>query len=162
MTFLDTILTDCTAEPATWSCAPYNTVYKNRAKSSATFNWVISGSGPKSYKISSTSNPFSISFKNADLALLDAGQDTERYRFQITQTKTVAPRTNITTDNAVAECDFDNTNLQGYLYTKMKKDWPNEEKGDPSGDPSFGTWPFGMFRPLFPNILSCPVTLFKC
>lgn len=144
VTFLDTVQTNCTAEAATWSCFPYSTYYSNAAKSAATFNWVISGKAG-AYKVSSTDNPFGISFKNADLALLDAGKDTERYRFQIAQTKTVAPRSNITEDNAAASCDFDNTNLQAYLYTKMAKSWPDEEKGDPSGEPSFQTWPYGTF-----------------
>ncbi|PVI03228.1 hypothetical protein DM02DRAFT_612450 [Periconia macrospinosa] len=143
VTFLDTVQTNCTASAATWSCYPYTTYYTNVAKSAATFNWIISGS-PNAYKISSTQNPFGISFKNADLALLDAGKDTERYRFQISQTKVVAPRSNITEDNAATSCDFDNTNLQAYLYTKMAKSWPDTDKGDPSGEPSFTTWPFAV------------------
>ncbi|CAI6268105.1 unnamed protein product [Periconia digitata] len=143
VTFLDTVQTNCTAEEATWSCYPYTTYYTNPAKSAATFNWIISGK-PGAYKISSTTNPFSISFKNADLALLDEGKDTERYRFQITQTKSVAPRSNITEDNAAVECDFNNSNLQAYLYTKMEKSWPDVDKGEPSGEPSFSTWPFAV------------------
>lgn len=142
VTFLDTVQTNCTANPATWTCYPYSTYYSDRSKAVATFNWIISGSAG-AYTISSTENPFSISFKNADFELLDEGKDTERYRFQISSTKTVTPSTNLTDDNASTECNFDNTDLQAYLYTKMAKSYPDTEHGDPTGDPSSTVWPFG-------------------
>jgi hypothetical protein len=77
------------------------------------------------------------------MELLDKGQDTERYRVQITQTKTVSPSQGLTEDNAAVECDFAGTSLQASLYTRMKKDYPDTEHGDPSGNPSFPVWPFG-------------------
>lgn len=110
------------------------------SKSQATFDWIISGS-KGAYKISSTDNPFSISFKNADLKLLDEGKDNERYRFQIDQTKTVSPSTNLTSDNAVVECDFVG-NLQGVMYTKMAKEYPSDQ--DPDARTSYTTWPYAV------------------
>ena len=124
----------------TWTCYPYTTYYDSPAKSLATFTWTISGS-PSAYKVSSTSNPFSLSFKNAPLTLLDEGLFNERYRFQISTTKTVSPATNLTEDNAAVDCDF-RGNLQANLYTKMGKEYPGDQ--DPSGDPSYPTWPFAM------------------
>ncbi|KAJ4292554.1 hypothetical protein N0V90_009217 [Kalmusia sp. IMI 367209] len=141
VTFLDTVQTNCTANPATWTCYPYTTYYSDSSKAISTFNWVVSGS-KGSYKISSTDNPFSITFKNADLELLDEGKSTERYRFQMLQTKTVSPSTNLTEDNASVDCDFANTNLHADLYTKMAKEYPSDQ--DPSGDPSHTTWPYAV------------------
>jgi hypothetical protein len=112
----------------------------------ATFNWIISGS-KGALKISSTTNPFSISFKNTDLELLDEGKDTERYRFSLQTLKTVSPSDDITGDNSAAECDYNDSTLSGYLYTKMKKGYPNEDDGDETGDPSFPVWPFGECNP---------------
>ncbi|KAL1612608.1 hypothetical protein SLS60_000837 [Paraconiothyrium brasiliense] len=140
VTFLDTVQTNCTSNPMTWTCAPYTTYYTSNSKSLATFNWAISGS-KGAYKISSTDNPFSISFKNANLELLDEGKEQERYRFQIDQTKTVSPSTNLTSDNAAVECDFIG-NLQGVLYTKMAKEYPSDQ--DPDPDTSHTTWPYAV------------------
>ena len=124
----------------TWTCYPYTDYYTSTSKALATFNWVISGSAG-AYKISSTDNPFSISFTNAPLDLLDEGKDTERYRFLIAQTTTVTPATNLTADNAAVDCDFVG-NLQGSLYTKMAKEYPSDR--EPSGDPSYDLWPYAV------------------
>lgn len=146
ITFLDTVQTNCTSNSATWTCYPYTEFNTDPNKAIATFNWIISSPSSGQYQISSTENPFSISFKNADLELLDQGQDTERYRFQLDQTKTVSPSQSITDDNAAVECDFDNTSLQAYLYTKMARSYPDTSKGEPDGSPSFPVWPFGKLK----------------
>jgi len=125
----------------TWTCYPYTDYYTDKSKSSATFNWAITGS-KGAYKISSTSNPFAISFKNADLELLDEGKDTERYKFQLQQMKTVSPSTSLTDDGAAVQCDYSNTNLQASLYTKMDKAYPDDTTMG-AGSPSYTTWPFG-------------------
>ncbi|KAL5431051.1 hypothetical protein PMIN07_009318 [Paraphaeosphaeria minitans] len=140
VTFLDTVQTNCTSNPLTWTCAPYTDYYTSVSKSQATFNWIISGS-KGAYKISSTNNPFGISFKNADLELLDEGKTQERFRFQIDQMKTVSPSTNLTSDNAPVECDFVG-NLQGDMYTKMAKEYPSDQDPDPST--SYTTWPYAV------------------
>jgi hypothetical protein len=142
VTFLDTVQDNCTTVSSTWTCYPdivYNT---SPSKSVATFNWIISGK-TGALKISSTKNPFSISFKNTDLKLLDEGLTTERYWFSLQTLKTVSPSSNITEDNSAVECDYIDSTLSGWLYTKMGKGYPNEEKGDPTGDPTFDAWPFG-------------------
>ncbi|KAF2681028.1 hypothetical protein K458DRAFT_85222 [Lentithecium fluviatile CBS 122367] len=141
VTFLDTVQTNCTANPSTWTCYPYTDYYTDVSKSQATFNWIISGS-KGAYKISSTENPFSITFNNAGLELLDEGEDNERYKFQIQQTKEVSPSTGLTDDNAAVECDYSDTNLQASLYTKKAKAYPDDTTGD--GNPSYTTWPFAV------------------
>lgn len=147
MTFLDTVLTNCTSNPSTWTCYPYTIYNTSPSRSIATFNWIISGSA-SAYKISSTENPFSLSFQDVDLELLDEGKSTERYRFQTSMTKTVSPDSGLTKDNAAAECEFEGTSLQAYLYTKMERSYPDTEAGDPTGNPSFSVWPFGTYTPL--------------
>ena len=144
ITFLDTVQTNCTANPSTWTCYPY-TIYNTDAnKAMATFNWIIASPSSGSYEISSTTNPFSISFSNAPLDLLDSGLDTERYRFQVTQTKTVSPSSALTSDNSAAECFYNGTTFQAYLYTKMAKSYPDTSLGEQSGNPSFPVWPFAV------------------
>lgn len=133
--------TNCTANAQTWTCYPYTDYYTSNSKSISTFDWNITGSSSSGYKISSTSNPFSLSFQNAPLELLDQGKDSERYRFQIASTKTVSPATNLTADNAAVDCDFVG-NLQANLYTKMAKEYPSDQ--DPSGNPSYTTWPYAV------------------
>jgi hypothetical protein len=141
VTFLENAATNCTANPATWRCYPYTDWYTSPSNSSATFNWIISGS-PGSYKISSTSNPFSITFKNAPLELLDAGKESERYKFQLQQLKSVSPTTSLTTDGAAVQCDYPNTNFQASLFTKKTKSYPDDTTMG-AGSPSYTTWPFG-------------------
>ncbi|KAF2017881.1 hypothetical protein BU24DRAFT_161708 [Aaosphaeria arxii CBS 175.79] len=144
VTFLDTVQTNCTSNPATWTCYPYTDYNTSPSKSLATFNWIISSPSSGKYQISSTDNPFSISFKNTDLELLDQGKDTERYRFQLSSTKTVSPSTGLTKDNEAASCEFQGTSLQAVLYTKMAKGYPDASKGESDGSPSYPVWPFAV------------------
>ncbi|KAF2258439.1 hypothetical protein CC78DRAFT_537752 [Lojkania enalia] len=144
ITFLDTVQTNCTSNPLTWTCYPYTIYNDSPEKALATFNWIISSPSSGKYQISSTDNPFSISFKNQELELLDAGKDTERYHFQLSQTKTVRPSKSLAEDNAAAECEFKDTSLQAFLYTKMAKGYPDKSKGEPSGNPSYQEWPFAV------------------
>lgn len=155
VTFLDTVQTNCTANPATWTCNPYTTFNSDPLKAVATFNWIISSSSPDKYKISSTENPFSISFKNEDLKIIDEGEETERYHFQLSQTKTVTPSESLTDDDdADTECEFADTSLQAFLYTKMASTYPDTEKGHPDGNPDFPLWPFGTLLFISPFRLS--------
>lgn len=137
--------TNCTANPSTWTCHPYTEYNTDPVKAVATFNWVISSPSTGEYRISSTSSHFSLAFKNKELKLLDEGKDTERYRFQFSQTKTVTPTESLSDDGAETECGFANTSLQAYLYTKMERGYPDPEKGDPDGDPESPVWPYGMY-----------------
>ncbi|KAF2196126.1 hypothetical protein GQ43DRAFT_499736, partial [Delitschia confertaspora ATCC 74209] len=135
-TFLDTVQTNCTSNPSTWSCFPYTIYNTSPSKSLTTFNWVISASSDNTkYSISSTENPFDIIFEDVPLELLDQGKDTERYRFQTRLDKTVDP------DDEAMECSYSGTTFQGTLYTKMAKGYP---EGENSKDVSFPLWPFAV------------------
>lgn len=158
VTFLDTIQTNCTANPATWTCHPNTIFNEDPIEAVAAFNWIISSSSGGKLQISSTQdNPFGIAFKNVELELVDEGKDAERYWFQTRKTKTVKPEKSITKDDAEAECDFKGTSLQGYLYTKMARSYPDTEKGEPEGDADFPVWPYGTFKsPLSVMFFSIP------
>lgn len=144
VTFLDTVQTNCTANPSTWTCYPYIEYNTDANKAMAIFNLIISSPSSGKFQISSTTNPFSISFSNVPLDLLDSGLDTERYRFQITQTKPVSPSSALTSDNSAAECFYNSTNLDAYLYTKMAKSYPDPSQNQQSGNPTFPVWPFAV------------------
>ncbi|KAJ8110630.1 hypothetical protein OPT61_g6569 [Boeremia exigua] len=142
ITFLDTVATDCTSNNATWTCAPYTDYYSDPQKALAVINWEITGS-PGSYKISSkdTSDLY-MTFQNAALDLLDKGKDTERYRFQISRTKTVNMTGNLGNSRGNFECDYGATNLQAYLYTKMKRTYPDDTISVPNTPNN--VWPYAV------------------
>lgn len=141
VTFLDTVSTDCTSNNATWACAPYTDYYSDPQKALAVINWEITGSSG-SYKISSkdTSDLY-MSFRNAPLDLLDKSKDTERYRFQISRTKTVNMTGTIGNSRGNFECDYGATNLQAYLYTKMQRTYPDDTIMVPKTPNT--VWPYG-------------------
>lgn len=142
VTFLDTVSTDCTSNNATWTCAPYTDYYSDPQKALAVINWEISGS-TGSYKISSkdTSDLY-MTFQNAPLDLLDKGKDTERYRFQISRTKSVNMTGTIGKSKGNFECDYGATNLQAYLYTKMQRTYPDDTISVQSTPNS--VWPYAV------------------
>ena len=144
VTFLDTVATGCTSNNATWTCAPYTDYYSDPQKALAIINWEITGSSG-AYKISSkdTSDLY-MTFQNAPLDLLDEGKSTERYRFQISRTKTVNMTGAIGNSKGNFECDYGATNLQAYLYTKMQRTYPDDTisvKNTPNT-----VWPYGMYH----------------
>lgn len=141
VTFLDTVATGCTANNATWTCAPYTDYYSDPQKAIAIINWEITGSSG-SYKISSkdTSDLY-MTFQNAPLDLLDKGLATERYRFQISRTKTVNMTGTIGNSKGTFECDYGATNLQAYLYTKMQRTYPDDTIAVPNTPNT--VWPYG-------------------
>lgn len=142
VTFLDTVYTNCTSNPATWTCFPYTLYADNPVKAETTFNWTISvGSKPSTYVISSANNLFGIEFQNAPMTLKDAGNSTEHYWFQVTIDKQVIPSQAITSDSSAATCFFNSTTFTGYLYTKIASSYP------PSGQSTGGSnpqWPFAV------------------
>jgi hypothetical protein len=141
VTFLDTVQTDCASNPDTWTCFPYAVYNTDASKALTTFNWIISaGSKSGTYQISSTNNPFAINFRNSPLTIVDQGQDSERYHFQITMDKVVIPTAALTSDNSASTCFFNSTTFTGYLYTKMAKDYPTSIQ---TGiDAAYQPWPF--------------------
>ncbi|KAF2664116.1 hypothetical protein BT63DRAFT_101151 [Microthyrium microscopicum] len=137
-TFLDTVLTNCTAIASTWTCAPYVIYNGNHENALATFSYTITGS-PGSYKIAPTSgNPLfaDINFSPTPLKLYDVGNTTESYRFQIEADKIV----NTTLGNSAATCTFASTTFQGYLYTKTASSYPAAGQTVPKG--ANQDWPF--------------------
>ncbi|KAL1795390.1 hypothetical protein ACET3X_007206 [Alternaria dauci] len=139
--FLDTVNTGCTADPDTWSCPPNTNYYDDPQKSLTILNWDITGSSG-SYKISSGAqdDTFDTTFQNEDLELLDAGQDTERYRFSISRSKTVNVTGSIGNRRGDFECDYGATNMNGYLYTKMEQTYPDQTIA--VGRLENNAWPF--------------------
>lgn len=127
LTFLDTVTTECTSNPGTWTCAPKTDYYTDPQKALTMLNWQISGSAG-SYKISSKGQDptFDTMFQNEKLELLDAGKDQERYRFQISRSKSVNMTGSIGDARGDFNCDFGTTNIQGFLYTKMQRTYPGD------------------------------------
>lgn len=131
--------TNCTSNPATWRCYPY-TVFdpsnpSTSTSSQATFDWIIKNTSytyatnatvtstpltgtPANLTISSTDNPFALNFPEQSLTYHSAASNTTstRLTFFFTLPKTVVPFTTITTDNAAAQCFFNNTVFSGTIY----------------------------------------------
>lgn len=141
--FLDTVNTGCTADADTWTCSPYTNYYSDPQKALTILNWDISGSSG-SYKISSGGEDptFGTKFQNEDLDLLDSGKDTERYRFQLSRSKTVNMTGSIGHDKGTFECDYGATNIAGYLYTKMKRTYPDDTISVSGADNT--EWPYAV------------------
>ena len=139
-TYLSTVATNCTSNPSTWMCYPYQTYAQSRNSSATVFDWIIrpSTSSSKNYTISSTPNPFSIMFDSAPLQLMKQGQEDEHYFFQLNMSKPTKPTSQLGQQNVAATCYFDNTTLQAYLYTKKQKTYPPNEAGERG---SFKAWP---------------------
>lgn len=143
VTFLDTVTTDCTANTDTWTCAPYTDYYSDPQKALTVLNWEVSGS-KNDFKISSKGQDptFGISFQNQRLELIDAGKDTERYHFQISRTKTVNMTGAIGEEQGDFQCDYGATNMQGFLYTRMQRTYPDETIA--VGNIGSPAWPFAF------------------
>ena len=152
-TFLSSTSTNCTSNPASWTCQPSVTYSSDPISSKAQFNWIISTtnstpvSSTPNFTISSTSNPFSIDFTNASLSLLDAGLDTERYSF-----KTIVPKIVYPTDSLSIKCFYNETQFSGNLYTKKPKTVPSGAAASATSSASaaastgddFGEWKFAV------------------
>ncbi|KAI8933749.1 hypothetical protein NX059_009463 [Plenodomus lindquistii] len=125
--FLDTVSTGCTSANSTWTCAPFTDYYSDPQKALTILNWQISGT-KGAYKISSNGqdDTFGTTFQNENLRLLDAGKDTERYSFQISRSKTVDVTGSLGDERGSFECDYSATGIQGVLYTKMKRTYPDD------------------------------------
>ncbi|KAI4674130.1 uncharacterized protein J4E84_010830 [Alternaria hordeiaustralica] len=141
--FLDTVTTDCTSDADTWTCPPNTNYYDDQQKALTILNWDISGSAG-SWKISSgkQDDTFDTTFQNEDLELLDAGKDTERYRFQITRSKTVNMTGSLGGKRGDFECDYGATNMQGILYTKMQQTYPDDTIA--VGKVANKAWPYAV------------------
>lgn len=144
-TYLSSISTNCTSNPATWRCYPYFTYAQSPTQSIATFDWIITPTSTKnSYNISSTDNYFSILFTNASLTLANAGAADEHYYFQTAMQKPTKPVVQLGSQNVASTCYFNQTMLQGYLYTKMPKTLSSNVTEEMGGGDAFEAWPFAV------------------
>lgn len=123
-TFLSTVSTNCTSNPESWTCEPAQTFAQSPSGSQAMFNWIITPAAgtaqqqQQNLSISSTNNPFAITFANTSLTLADAGTGNERYTFTAQSVpKVVYPSANI-------KCYYNETTFSGDLYTKKSKTYP--------------------------------------
>lgn len=72
---------------------------------------------------------------------MKAGQADEHYFFQLSMSKPTKPTQQLGSENVAATCYFNDTTLQGYLYTKMKKSYPKDESVHEGG---FDPWPYAI------------------
>lgn len=165
VTALRTVSTNCTSNSATWSCYPY-AVYdpadsSTGSSSMATFNWIVantsslyaangttatSDQGMRSnLTISSTSNPFSITFANESLIYTNTSGNlsSARYTFSFRMSKTVIPSTSITSNNAAAECFYNQTTFTGTLYLESSRTYPTTN-ADSTSLGGYTPWPYAI------------------
>ncbi|MCJ1372735.1 hypothetical protein MMC20_003960 [Loxospora ochrophaea] len=149
-TFLDSVSTNCTSDPSTWSCYPYVTYNSTPSAVPTTYDWNITGSNGN-YTISSSDNPFFPDFADALLKLQDAGSANERYTFQVVFNQSITPQ------GTAMKCLYSNTQFEASLYTKTPKSYPSNSS-DPSSAASssstampeiaqsddFQPWPFAV------------------
>ena len=157
-TFLASTASTCVPQTSMWSCFPYVTYNDSTTGSMATFNWIISSTTPASsldpdlsnnptgYLISSSNNPWALTFSNATLRYIDAPSDSDKALvFSVPMSKTVIPNTDITGDGSAVKCLFENTRFEAKLYTKRPRTYPanteNEEQGN-ADTADFKPWQF--------------------
>ncbi|KAI6713555.1 hypothetical protein JHW43_003910 [Diplocarpon mali] len=144
-TYLSTLTTNCTSDPATWRCYPYFTYAQSPTQATAIFDWIITPvENSDKYSISSTENYFSFVFANASLSLMNAGADDEHYLFQISMQKPTKPVAQLGEQNVASTCYFNSTTLQGSLYTRMPKTFsPNDTNGQVEIQ-ALTAWPYAV------------------
>ncbi|KAL8966069.1 MAG: hypothetical protein Q9197_006196 [Variospora fuerteventurae] len=138
-TFLDTVQTGCSSQTEDWSCFPYHTYLESPSEAMANFTWVIT-KAEDGFSIASTNNPWSLNFDQTPLAMLDAGTDDERYQFNAALNKVTVPSVGV-------NCFFNDTNLEGNLYTKKAPNYLQASPVDPSNTASrddFTPWPYAV------------------
>ncbi|CAI0650197.1 unnamed protein product, partial [Colletotrichum noveboracense] len=122
-TALADVATNCTANPATWRCFPYETYNQSLTSGSAngslaTYYWTITPRNSYTYQISSSANPFSPQFANLSMALFDGNSYNERLVFNLTLPKSVVPSEAIAADNKAATCVYADTAFSATLWTR--------------------------------------------
>ncbi|KAI8266655.1 hypothetical protein K4K56_004741 [Colletotrichum sp. SAR 10_98] len=122
-TALADVATNCTSNPATWRCFPYETYNQSLTSGSAngslaTYYWIITPRNSYTYQISSSANPFSPQFANLSMALFDGNSYNERLVFNFTLAKSVVPSEAIAADNKAATCVYADTAFSATLWTR--------------------------------------------
>ncbi|KAI9885867.1 MAG: COP9 signalosome (CSN) subunit [Watsoniomyces obsoletus] len=151
-TFLQSVDTSCITNARAWTCFPFRTYRESSEISTITFNWIIetSSSSPSNYSITSSENPFAVSFQSVPLRLLDEGSPTERYVFQLETDKIVIPDGSIGNDPFRASCYYNGTTFDAALYTRRSKTdasasaAPSPPPSPQAGGAAFRPWPYAV------------------
>ncbi|KAI7202179.1 hypothetical protein D0869_04404 [Hortaea werneckii] len=165
VTALRALDTNCTPNPATWRCYPYSFYDPSDPAtadtSMATFNWILSNTSsiyptndttvttsaagiPANLTISSTNNPFSVTFTNESLTYVnEQGNSTSaRFTFNFRMHKSVIPSASITSNNAATQCYYNSTKFVGTLYLNARSDYPTIDAGENDGGAGYTRWPY--------------------
>lgn len=159
LTTLRTQRTNCTASAATWRCYPYSVFDPSDPStftaSQTSFDWIIRNTSatyatkttiasnvPANLTLSSTRNPFALSFAARALTYhYDSANDTSsRLTFSFPLPKTVVPSPSITSNNAASQCFFNSTILSGNIYLAA----PSSSQSSGSDGTSNEIWPFAV------------------
>ncbi|KAI7086040.1 hypothetical protein KC356_g5394 [Hortaea werneckii] len=167
ITALRAVNTSCTPNPATWRCYPYS-VYdpsdsSTAESSTATFNWILSNTSsiyptndttittpaagiPANLTISSTSNPFSVTFTNESLTYVNeqGNRTSARFTFSFQMHKSVIPSASITSNNAATQCYFNSTTFVGTLYLNARSSYPASNGEGNDGGGAYIRWPYAV------------------
>lgn len=136
-TYLDTVGTSCVKDPSAFTCFPYQTFRDSQARSAITFNWIITAApGSSDLTISSSDNPFALTFFGVPLRLVDEGRPTERYTFSLPMDKMVVPTGPIGGETARLGCYYNDTNFEARLYTRRPRAESDDSPSPASASPS--------------------------
>ena len=144
MTYLQTSQSDCSSQAQDWSCYPYHTYTQSPSQAMSNFTWVITKSD-NGFSVSSTNNPWSINFDETPLIMVEPGTDNERYQFNTSLNKITVPSIGV-------NCFFNDTNLEGNLYTKKPQSYTPSGISTasaatapaPASSDDFQLWPYAV------------------
>ncbi|KAL8709673.1 MAG: hypothetical protein Q9220_005613 [cf. Caloplaca sp. 1 TL-2023] len=144
ITYLDNVQTACTSKPQDFSCYPSHTYAESPSEAMANFTWIITRENG-GFVVSSANNPWSVNFDSTPLTILDVGSDEERYQFNTSLDIQTIPDLGVS-------CFFNNTNLEGNLYTKKTQNYPVSgtatssaaAASDSATRNDFGAWPYAV------------------
>ena len=160
VTALYTVSTSCTSNSATWSCWPYTTYNTSATQSMATFNWVLSNTSsmyatnstgpstsadgiPANVSISTTDNPFGVSFTNHSVTYINSGSF-HQYKFNFTLPKSVVPSTTITSDNSQSLCFYNQTSFSATLWLSAGENVPSVAINSSTTTGGYAAWPYAV------------------
>jgi hypothetical protein len=163
ITALKTVEYGCTTNQATWRCWPYTIFSPSTNTSSlASFNWIISNTDdtyatdssattpadgvPANLTVSSTNDPFGITFTDKPLTYISPSTNTSsaRLTFSFSMSKVVVPSQAITTDNSNAKCFFNETTFTGTLYLSSQRNYPSADLQHSSSLGGYEQWPYAV------------------
>jgi hypothetical protein len=145
-TFLDSVLTNCTGDPGTWTCPPGVAYESDTLSSLEMFNFAITaGATAGTYQLAPAGanlalGPSGSAFPPVPLTVVNRGQASENYRFQTTVSRVTSSAVNGSAPGADT-CVFPGTTFQGSLYTRAARSYPAAGQALPA-PAAFGFWPF--------------------